>query len=77
MVFTPDKLIDWLLTQKNYLRKLQLHLDTFTIRPYLFFFFLTAWKMEIDYIFRRRIFSSKKSARPKILTEWKTALTNG
>ena len=29
--------------------------------------------MEIDYIFPRRIFSSKKSARTKILTEWKTA----
>ena len=26
--------------------------------------------MEIDYIFPRRIFSSKKSARTKILTEW-------
>ena len=31
--------------------------------------------MEVDYIFLRRIFSSKKSARAKILTEWKTALT--
>ena len=30
--------------------------------------------MEIDYIFPLRIFSSKKSARAKILTEWKTAL---
>ena len=29
--------------------------------------------MEIDYIFPRRIFSSKKSAHAKILTEWKTA----
>ena len=29
--------------------------------------------MEIDYIFPRRIFSSKKSAHTKILTEWKTA----
>ena len=31
--------------------------------------------MEVDYIFLRRIFSSEKSARAKILTEWKTALT--
>ena len=29
--------------------------------------------MEIDYIFPPGIFSSKKSARAKILTEWKTA----
>ena len=28
--------------------------------------------MEIDYIFPLRIVSSKKSARAKILTEWKT-----
>ena len=41
-----------------------------------FFSFLTAWKMEIDYIFPSRIFSSKKSARAKIFTEWKTALSN-
>ena len=31
--------------------------------------------MEIDYIFPRRSFSSKKSAHTKILTEWKTAFT--
>ena len=31
------------------------------------------WKMEIDYIFPRGIFSSQKSARAIILTEWKTA----
>ena len=31
--------------------------------------------MEIDYIFARGIFSFKKSARAKILTGWKTALT--
>ena len=30
--------------------------------------------MEIDYIVPRRIFNSKKSARLKISTEWKTAL---
>ena len=36
---------------------------------------LTASKMEIDYIFPRRIFSSKEAARAKILTEWKTAFT--
>ena len=30
--------------------------------------------MEIDYTFPRRIFSSKKSARAKILTEWKIDL---
>ena len=30
--------------------------------------------MKIDYIFHRRIFSSKKSALAKILTERKTAL---
>ena len=29
--------------------------------------------MEIDYIFTRGLFSSKISARAKILTEWKTA----
>ena len=40
-----------------------------------FFFFLTAWKMEIDNINPCRIFRSKKSAGAKILTEWKTALT--
>ena len=31
--------------------------------------------MEIDYIFPRRIFSSKNSAPAKILTEWKTAFS--
>ena len=30
--------------------------------------------MKIDYIFHRRIFSSKKSTLAKILTDWKTAL---
>ena len=30
--------------------------------------------MKIDYIFPRRIFSSKKLARVKISTEWKTVL---
>ena len=30
--------------------------------------------MEIDYIFQRKVFSSKKSVRAKILTEWKTVL---
>ena len=30
--------------------------------------------MKIDYIFPRRIFSSKKSTRAKILTEWKADL---
>ena len=30
--------------------------------------------MEINYIFPRRIVSFKKSAREKILTEWRTAL---
>ena len=30
--------------------------------------------MKIDYIFPRRIFSSKNSARAKFLTEWKTDL---
>ena len=30
--------------------------------------------MEVDYNFPRRSFSSKKSARAKILTEWKTTL---
>ena len=35
------------------------------------FFFLTAQEMGIDYIFSLRIFSSKKSARAKILTEWR------
>ena len=40
----------------------------------IFFLFLIAWKMEIDDIFPREIFSSKKSARAKILTEWKAAL---
>ena len=29
--------------------------------------------MEIDYTFHRGIFSSKKSGRAKISTEWKTA----
>ena len=29
--------------------------------------------MEIDYIFPRTIFNSKKSAHAKTLTEWKTA----
>ena len=38
------------------------------------FLSLTAWKMEIDYIFPRRIFRSKKSVRAKISTERKTAL---
>ena len=33
--------------------------------------------MEIDYIFPRRIFSIQKSARAKILTEWKTAFSIG
>ena len=28
--------------------------------------------MEIDYIFQNRSFRSEKSARAKILTEWKT-----
>ena len=32
--------------------------------------------MEIDYIFPRRILSSKQPFRGKILTEWKTALRN-
>ena len=36
-------------------------------------FSLTAWKMEIDYTFKCRIFRSKKSVRAKILTELKTA----
>ena len=31
--------------------------------------------MEIDYIFPHRIFSSKKSARAKILAEWKAAFS--
>ena len=31
--------------------------------------------MEIDYIFLRRIFSSKTAARAKIFTGWKMALT--
>ena len=39
----------------------------------IFFRFLIAWKMEIDDIFPRRIFSSNESAHAKILTEWKTA----
>ena len=30
--------------------------------------------MDIDYIFPRRILSSKKSVLAKILSEWKTAL---
>ena len=30
--------------------------------------------MEIDYIFPRGIFSFEKSARAKILSEWKTAV---
>ena len=32
--------------------------------------------LEIDYIFPRRVFSSKKSARAKTLTEWEIALTH-
>ena len=32
--------------------------------------------MVIDYIFPRRICSSEKSSRVKILTEWKTVLTH-
>ena len=32
--------------------------------------------MEIDYIFPRGIFSSIKSSRAKILTEWKTSLSD-
>ena len=35
---------------------------------------MTTWKREIDYIFLRRIFNSKKSTHAKILTEWKSAL---
>ena len=42
---------------------------------YFFSFFDRASKMEIDYIFPRRIFSPKNSAREKILTEWKTAFS--
>ena len=34
---------------------------------YIFFFFLTAWEMKVDYTFPRRIFSSKKSTQAKIL----------
>ena len=30
--------------------------------------------MKVDYIFQRSMFSSKKSARAKILTTWKTTL---
>ena len=42
----------------------------------IFFLFLIAWKMEVDYIFPHRIFSSKKSTCAKILPEWKTAFSH-
>ena len=51
----------------------QMHGNAILI-SFFFFFFLTAWKMEIDNINPCRIFRSKKSAGAKILTEWKTAL---
>ena len=41
----------------------------------IFSLFLTTWKKKVDNIFPRRIFSSKKSARARILTEWKTVLS--
>ena len=44
-----------------------------TILISFFFFFFNRVRNE-NYVFPRRIFSSKKSARAKILTEWKTAL---
>ena len=38
---------------------------------------MTARKMKINYIFPRKIFSSKNSARANILTEWKTLFKGG
>ena len=43
----------------------------------ILFFLMTARKMKINYIFPRKIFSSKTSARANILTEWKTPFKGG
>ena len=45
MVFAPDKWIDWLLGEKNYLRKLGLHLDTSPISSW----FLLILALNNDY----------------------------
>ena len=69
----------WKSSLRNYI---SIHIIIFAVLSIycyfnVLFLLMTARKMKINYIFPRKMFSSKNSARANILTEWKTPFKGG